>query len=151
MAGPAGENTNEWMLVQRRNGVLLANMRGNTGRKRRAISISADNGKTWSGFQFDEALVEPGCQASLIRYDDAQPLMLFSNPADTERRKLTVKVSRDEGQSWPIEKLLCGGPSAYSCLAVLPDGQIGILYECGVESPYETVTFAKFPREWLLN
>jgi hypothetical protein len=41
------------------------------------------------------------------------------------------------------------GPSAYSDLAVLPDGTICCLYEAGKEGPYETITLARFPLEWL--
>ena len=35
--------------------------------------------------------------------------------------KLTVRLSADEGQSWPIAQVLHAGPAAYSDLAVLPD------------------------------
>jgi hypothetical protein len=31
----------------------------------------------------------------------------------------------------------------------LKNGDLGILYECGDKSPYETLTFARFPLEWL--
>ncbi len=75
--------------------------------------------------------------------------LLFSNPADTKRRRMAVKLSRDEGETWPVERVLHAGPAAYSCMAVLPDGQVGIFYERGEDSAYEKVSFAKFPLEWL--
>jgi sialidase-1 len=31
------------------------------------------------------------------------------------------------------------GPSAYSCLTVLPDGNLACLYEAGVQRPYEGI------------
>jgi sialidase-1 len=45
---------------------------------------------------------------------------------------------------------LHAGPAAYSCLTVLPDGGIGCIYERGEKDAYETITFARFDREWLM-
>jgi len=54
--------------------------------------------------------------------------LLFSNPAGaTERIKLTVRVSYDEGKRWAVAKLLNAGPSGYSCFIVLPGMKIGCL------------------------
>jgi len=150
MGGPAGEATNEWMLVQRSNGDLLGNMRSNSRENRRAVATSPDRGKTWEDLHHHPKLIEPACQACLMWFaNGTKEYLLFSNPADTERRRMAVKLSRDEGRTWPIERVLHEGPAAYSCMAVLPDGQIGILYERGEDSPYEKVTFAKCPLEWL--
>src|SRR5262249_39650117 len=57
--------------------------------------------------------------------------------------------SRDEGKTWPISKTLHSGPTAYSCMAVLPDRTIACLYECGEKSPYEKLTLARFSLAWL--
>ena len=35
-----------------------------------------------------------------------------------------MRLSRDDGKTWPHAKELYGGPAAYSCLTVLPDGTI---------------------------
>ncbi|MFH1269310.1 MAG: sialidase family protein, partial [Planctomycetota bacterium] len=43
------------------------------------------------------------------------------------------------------------GPSAYSCLTVLKDGTIGLLYENGQKTAYEKLTFARFNVEWLTD
>ena len=64
---------------------------------------------------------------------------------------MTVRLSYDEGKSWPVAKQLHGGPSAYSCLTVLSDMTIGCLYERGDGTPYEKITFAHFDIEWLTN
>ena len=89
----------------------------------------------------DPALVEPVCQASLIRY--SPEVVLFSNPADAKgRHHLTVRASTDQGQTWPRSRLICEGSSAYSSLAVLPSGEIGLLYE---RDNYKHLTFARFP------
>jgi sialidase-1 len=62
---------------------------------------------------------------------------------------MTIRLSYDEGRSWPVSKLLHPGPSAYSCLTILPDGNIACLYEAGQKSPYEKIIFSSFTLDWL--
>jgi sialidase-1 len=64
---------------------------------------------------------------------------------------MTVRLSYDEAKTWPIAKTLWAGPAAYSCLAVLPDGQILCLYERGEKHPYETITLGRFGLDWLTD
>jgi sialidase-1 len=148
LGGVLGDKTNECQVVERRDGSLLLNMRSLHGKNRRAVATSRDGGLTWSAVTLDETLVEPVCQASLIRLDD-QGRLLFANPAGTKREKLTVRLSPDDGATWPAAKVLHAGPAAYSALAVLPDGRVGCLYERGDRSPYERITLARFAAGWL--
>jgi hypothetical protein len=99
----------------------------------------------------DEVLVEPVCQASILRYPGAKGGWLFANPASTKREKMTIRFSRDEGKRWPVARVLHTGPAAYSCLAVLPDGTIACLYERGDKHAYETITLARFSLAWLAD
>jgi sialidase-1 len=135
------DKVNECQVVELRDGSLLLNMRSYHGRNRRAIARSRDGGVTWGEVELDEALVEPVCQASLIRAGD---LLLFSNPASTRRENMTVRASRDEGKTWPLSLVLEKGPSAYSCLAPVSRNQFACLYERGERSPYERITLALF-------
>ena len=48
-----------------------------------------------------------------------------------------------------FSKVLHPGPSAYSCLTVLPDAGIACLYEAGDKNPYEKIVFARFTLDWL--
>jgi sialidase-1 len=145
--------TNECAAVQTTTGDIYINCRNYLGEKRRAYAWSQDNGETFSARQWDDTLVEPICQASVIRFTDEvqhdKNRILFSNPASTEREKLTVRLSYDECQTWPVSKLLHEGPSAYSDLAIAPDMTICCLYERGTEHCYEKITFARFDVEWL--
>jgi sialidase-1 len=59
---------------------------------------------------------------------------------------MTIRLSEDDGQTWPHERLLQAGPSAYSSLAALPSGRIGVLYEKG---GYKTLTYAEFSTDWV--
>jgi len=141
LGGRVAPDTNECQVVELNDGKLVLNMRSYHGRNCRALSTSSDGGLTWSELTFDEALIEPICQASLIRHGKG---LLFANPAATSRVKMTVRLSTDEGKTWSAAKVLHEGPSAYSCLAALPDGTIGCLYERGQKSAYERITFAYF-------
>ncbi|MGH9661898.1 MAG: exo-alpha-sialidase [Bryobacteraceae bacterium] len=145
--GAAGENTNECQVVELRDGSLLLNMRSYHGRNRRAVARSRDGGLTWGEVKLDETLTEPVCQASLVRY--GRDRLLFSNPADTRRVGMAVRMSFDEGETWGAMRTLWGGPSAYSSLADLGDGTIGCLYERGERGPYERIVLARFGESWV--
>ncbi len=157
LGGVVSPNVNECQVVELPDGTLMLNMRSYMGKNRRAVAFSRDGGLTWTPPQTDPNLIEPVCQASLIAYTGQvgnranQFVLLFSNPASTKRENMTVRVSFDEGKTWPVAKSLYGGPSAYSCLAVLPDGTIGCLYERGEKRFSERITFARFNWEWLMQ
>ncbi len=148
---------NECQAVELTDNRLLLNMRNyDRSRKNRQIACSDDYGRTWRGQQFDKTLIEPICQASIRRCSwpgpDTKNVICFSNPASTTGRvNMTVRASFDDAATWPAKKVLHAGPSAYSDLAVLPDGAVACLYERGDNHPYETITLARFPLELLSN
>ena len=135
---------NECEVVEISRGSLLLNMRSYApGERARQVALSADGGLTWTNQRADPALVEPICQASVIDYPSAKGLILFANPASaSERINMTLRGSRDEGATWPGQVTLHAGPSAYSDLAVAPDGRIICLYEGGEQHPYEFLRLA---------
>ncbi|MBN1388920.1 MAG: exo-alpha-sialidase [Bacteroidales bacterium] len=140
---------NECEAVELTGGRIMLNMRNyNLSVKYRQTAISDDGGLSWKKQQFDTTLIEPICQAAIERYswpeDGRQNIILFSNPASADKRiNMTLRASFDEGITWPASKSLHQGPSAYCDLAVLHNGNIAILYEAGIENPYETIVFAE--------
>ncbi|HUT35951.1 MAG TPA: sialidase family protein [Planctomycetota bacterium] len=155
LGGTITDKVNECQVAELADGTLMMNMRSYAGKHRRAVSTSNDGGLTWAPPALDEALVEPVCQASFLRYTLAEThgknRLLFSNPASASRVNMTVRLSYDEGRTWPVAKTINPGPSAYSCLTVLPDMTIGCLYERGDRGAYEKITFARFPLDWLTD
>jgi sialidase-1 len=155
IGGITQPGTNESVIVQTVDGSLYLNCRNYVGEKRRAYAWSNDNGETFSQSGWDETLVEPVCQASMIRYTDTDShdknRVLFSNPASTQRERMTVRISYDECKTWDAGKVLHAGPSAYSDLCIAPDMSICCLYERGESNAYETITFAQFDLEWLTD
>jgi sialidase-1 len=153
IGGIAGEKTNESAVAELKSGGLLLNMRSYHGRNRRAVQRSSDGGLSWSAIQLDEVLIEPVCQASLISAVPAtrkpNGRLLFSNPAATTRAHMTVRFSNDDGRTWAHSREIYAGPSAYSSLAMLLDGTVGLLYEYGKDRAYDKIALAKFKLTWL--
>lgn len=157
LGASADAGTNESQVVELADGSLLLNMRNHPPKPEnfRMIAKSGDGGRTLSPAVPDRALIEPPAQASLVRFTTAvtggRNRLLFANPASSKREQLTVRLSYDEGVTWPISRVVHAGPAAYSSLVVLPDRTIGLLFERGERSPYERMTFARFTLEWLSN
>lgn len=146
LSAPIRPGCNESQVAELTDGTLLMNMRSYNGKSSRAISISRDGGETWSPISHDYQLVESMCQAGFINYGyyRGKELFLFSNPAvPTGRTHMTLKISMDNCQTWAASRLIYAGPSGYSCMARLPNNQVGLLFEKGVKSPYETISFLK--------
>ncbi len=146
---------NENQIVELSDGKLLMNARNYRYRGSRCLAFSSDGGETWPYTAYESNLIEPRCQASILRYAPSgsdKSIILFSNPADnTKRINMSVKLSFDDAKTWPVAKSIYEGPSAYSCLTVLADGQIGCLYEKGEQMPYEKISLAIFTLDWLMG
>jgi sialidase-1 len=139
---------NESQVVELNDGTLVMNMRSYNKKFSRAVSFSTDGGKTWSAVQHDPQLVESVCQASILYAGTfrGKTIHLFSNPAvPSGRTHMTIKSSFDNCMSWSNSKLVCQGPSAYSCLALLKNSRIALFYECGEKGAYERLQFLSFP------
>lgn len=149
------DQVNECEAVELDDGHLLLNMRNyESTQPSRQIASSADGGDTWLDPRHDPALPDPICQASIRRYSwpatNQAGVILFSNPAGHRRERMTIRASVDDGRTWPMSRVLEPGPSAYSCLARLGDGRIGLLFETGQSSPYEEIVLARFSLDWLM-
>jgi sialidase-1 len=168
---PELKNPSETIIVQLADGRTMLNIRSESKEHRRAISYSKDGATGWTKVVFDEALLEPICMASMVRYSEAKTggknRILFTNPNNLTRKdgkekpemsrdriNVSVKLSYDEGQTWPVTKLLEDGFSGYSDMAVAKDGTILCFYERGStdgKNIYKTglLTVARFNLEWL--
>jgi sialidase-1 len=167
---PEWINPNEAVAVQLADGRVMLNARSESTPNRRLVTLSADGATGWSKPRFDDALPDPICMASLVRLS-AQPesdknRLVFANPdnltradgkekpgGSRDRKNLCLKLSYDEGKTWPRHKSLEPGASAYSDLAVLPNGTLLCFYEriTSDEPGHKTnvLTIAHFNLEWL--
>lgn len=132
---PDFKNPSETMAIELKDGRVMVNIRNVTEKHRRGISYSKNGISGWTKPGFDEMLFEPVCMATIIRLPEHMGGgMLFVNPdsrniAKYPRKNLTLKISNDEGQSWPVEKVINTGSSGYSDVAIGADGTIYCLYE----------------------
>jgi len=84
------------------------------------VAISTDGGESYSEPRGDETLIDPANNGAIIRLDPAATpgsararQLVFSNTADTaERRNLTVRLSCDDGVTWPAARTIEPGASA---------------------------------------
>jgi sialidase-1 len=149
---PEQPPTSESAIAQCADGSLLLSMRNESRSGQRAWARWEWKGDisrgAWSRPWFD--LPDPTCMASLVSHPKGA--LVFSNPADTKQRMaMTVRTSADNGATWNAGRLLDPRPAAYSCMTVLKDGSVGILYECGDASSISTLTFARFPLDWVTS
>ncbi|PXX31693.1 exo-alpha-sialidase [Arenibacter sp. ARW7G5Y1] len=136
------DQVNECEVVELSDHRLLLNMRNyDRQMSSRQLAYSDDGGESWKDMYHHESLIEPICQASTLRFDFmGQVYILFANPADIKNRiNMTLRLSSDDGKSWPIEKQIFPGPSAYSDLTARDGECLGILYEGGRESAYQGI------------
>ena len=153
--GP-GEGTGECQLVELNDGSIMMNMRNSRCDGCRTTAVTQDLGETWSEIKEETQLPDPQCNAGFIRYTstlDGYTLdrLLFSNapkPTHNDRTDLTVKMSYDEGNTWPLSKQIIEGFSAYSSMAILPDDSIAVLVE---RSQYQAISFIRFTLEALTD
>ncbi len=180
IAVPNDERTtgpSESIATELPGGRVLLLARTRSAGHRKVATISADGATGWGRPEPVPDLVEPVCMSGLITLPDAtgrpSALLVHSNPDHLgvagreprpgerrDRRNLTIKLSRDAGATWPVSRVLEPGPSAYSDLAVLPDGTLLCFYERGrpgalrpgsrrEDWPYARLTLARFNQAWV--
>jgi sialidase-1 len=149
-------NPNETMLTELSDGRVMLVTRSVSRASRKIITTSVNGATGWSKPEFHDQLWEPTCMASIVAHPSG--VLLFSNPHTLgldksgnpvpagrgKRENLSIKLSRDDGKTWPVSKTLEPGKSAYSDLAVLPDGSVLCLFERG-----DSIDCARFNLEWL--
>ena len=139
----AKSNTTEAQVAVLSDGSLMLNMRDDRNRKDksasngRAIATTNNLGETWKTHPTSNSvLTESNCMASLISAplrinDKTVNALFFSNPNNKSKRtNMTIKASLDEGMTWPYELEVNETKGfGYSCLTMIDDKHIGILYE----------------------
>ena len=151
------KGTSESTLVELKDGTLLRNDRpvdkALVAGSRRPVSRSTDCGKTWTEWLLESSHPTTRVQASQISiFTKSKQWLVFSNPASTEKRQyLTIRVSRDGGNTWPHSRRIDSGKSGYSSLTTLSPRAVGVLYEQGRNKPTDhgRIVFRRMSLKWL--
>ncbi|MFM9953201.1 MAG: exo-alpha-sialidase, partial [Opitutaceae bacterium] len=164
-------NPNETVAIELNDGRVMLNVRNESKAHRRLVTTSADGATGWSTPRFDDALLEPICMGGIVRYrHGGQNLILFCNPHNLDKEKgqpepgksrdrknVSVKISRDEGQTWSVHKSIEPGPSMYSDIAVTRAGTILCFYGRSGDNQGMAafaggrLTVARFNLDWLTD
>ncbi|MDF1572904.1 MAG: exo-alpha-sialidase [Bacteroidales bacterium] len=143
----------EAKLAQRNNGDVVISIRNYGNRE---WNVSGDNGFTWGTTTIHPDLVDPNCNGEIMTYTSTNDgfeknRMLHSLAYATDRSNVSMLLSYDEGETFPIVKTICPTPSAYSTFTILPDRTIGMYYEDrSVGGGYDLV-YVRFSLAWLTD
>ena len=138
--GEGNGSSSEFMIAEVRPDTLIYNARVSDIRR---TSRSYDGGVTWTEEVTEDSLpcvhgVTAGCQASILSIGDnlyycgIEGIKVTQN--NDERAILALYKSKDKGTNWERVATLHEDAAAYTCMDVLPDGRMVIIFE-GADSP----------------
>ncbi|MDD4636204.1 MAG: exo-alpha-sialidase [Bacteroidales bacterium] len=122
----------------------------------RYVNYSSNRGITWGTQSVNSYLVDPACNGEILEYTSTKDgldknRILHSLCYSTTRSNLTILMSEDNGTTWPVKKTLNSRGSAYSTLAILPDGSIGCYFEDDATGDGYNMQFVSFSLSWLTD
>ena len=139
--GPSiGEGTDESKAIELPDGTVMQNLRMRGQHKQRGIALSKDGGITFGPVTLHPELTDPSGNAGLARRGRQ---LLFINAASTQRERLTLSTSTNNGHTWHQHKVVHAGPAAYSTVLPLRGNWIGILHEAGDRHSVEHIRFQR--------
>ena len=141
----------ESKIVELNDGSWLVNSRVNN-KGIRYSHISKNQGKSWTT-RPEINLIDPGCNASLVKYDygnyiNSNLLLLSNINNQSTRKEIVIRHSLNGGETWSEPRIIYAGSAAYSSMTVLNNGEIGLLFE---RDNYSKNVFTKFSLHWLMN
>lgn len=145
--GDGDVNPNESAVAVLPDGRLYLNCRNEQGRApgTRADAYSSDGGLTLvTPYRPQPTITTPVVQGALLALPDDR--LLYAGPAHPARRVgMAVRVSTDAGATWGKPQQVDERSAAYSALALVDPGTVGLLYETGDERPDERIAFVRLP------
>jgi sialidase-1 len=140
----------ECQLVELKNGELLMDIRQEKG-EHRSFSTSLDSGNTWSPQRPGLTVSPVACaiERGALTPGKGHGQILWTGPKGPDRQNLVLRISDDDGKTFPVERLIASGHAAYSDMSILTDGTVGVLWERGAAHGYQFITFTRLTKEFL--
>ena len=141
---------NETVAAEREDGSILLTIRSMA--THRAKVNSPDGTADWTVPALDEALPDPKCFGSMIRYRNlgGRYALLHVNCAcETARRNVVLRASFDGGETWPLSRTIDADRGGYCDIAA--DEARGVIYVLYEEKYGEDVYLARLTPEWLMR
>jgi sialidase-1 len=152
--------TGETGLVELSDGRIYYNSRNHGRAGNRSIAWSHDGGETWKEHYVSKYLPDGppdvyGCKGGLVRLPlDDRDIIIYTSPrnAKGERRNqedvmLVARVSFDGAKTWPVQRVIEGGPQGYSWLAA---GRQGTPSEGMIYAVTWDKDFVRFNLAWVM-
>ena len=143
-------STHESTLVELEDGRLMVLMRNQHPSGRVGTAISGDGGETWGEVTYHPDIPEIFSQPNAIAIDgwsgSGGPLYVFANASQLMpyRGNGVLRVSTDEGETWPIARTFNPGHYVYQSMTYLPSGKIGLLWE----NEWQGLYLTQIPLSW---
>src|SRR5690606_24818438 len=151
-----GSAMDENKTVELSDGRVMMNSRDSSNGRLRKIAISTDGGHSYGTVTRDPELPDPTNNGSITRLHpdapqgsaDAKKLIFTNsnNGANGNRVNGAVRLSCDDGETWPGLRTIETGFFAYSTAAPMADGRIGVLWEADYTN---SMRFSSFDEAWL--
>ncbi|PKI91175.1 sialidase [Actinomycetales bacterium SN12] len=151
-----GTGMDENKVVELSDGRVMLNSRDSSNGRQRKVAISTDGGATYGTVTRDAELPDPTNNASITRLHpdapkgsaDARKLIFTNsnNGANGDRVNGAVRLSCDDGETWPGLRTLKTGFFAYSSATAIDDGRVGVLWEGDYT---DQIRFSSFDEAWL--
>lgn len=130
---PSTPSPNETSAAERSDGGVYMNIRVTAGQGCRVQACSPTGYSGWTDYHPVQQLPDPSCFGSVTAYHDGEHpyTLIFGNCAHaSERKNVTVRMSVDNGASFPVSRTLCADGGGYVETAVdHKNGWIYVLYE----------------------
>ena len=159
--------TGESGLVELSDGRIYYNSRTHTRPGNRRIAWSEDGGQSWGEASESKALPDGppdvyGCKAGLIRLPvNGKDILVYSSPKDhtaaedhlKSRDEIAIRVSFDGARTWPVKRVVTGGPGGYSWLAAGRPGtpSEGMIYMLSAGAGFDLACLARFNLAWVIE
>ena len=145
----------EVQMVELEDGGVMLSTRNSSGYRR--LAYSRDGGNKWTKLYKEKSLKDTGCMSPLLRYrwaDDEKTGVIIhvgvtARVDGRKRGKAEFCLSYDDGKTWPVRKVFHDQAFDYSSLAILPDGNIGMLGEYDFNGERLKIRLAKLNLEWI--
>ncbi|MFE2070079.1 exo-alpha-sialidase [Streptomyces sp. NPDC059467] len=144
------DNANETTAAQLPDGRLYFNARDQDGSSpgNRLDAWSSDGGETLdAAYTVQPTLGQvPVVEGSTLQLQGSEAPLLFSGPSvPTARKAMALWTSTDEGITFDRLRTLSDLKAAYSDLVQVDANTVGVLYETGTKTAYDTIEFRRLP------
>lgn len=148
---PSQAGSDEAQLVQRCDGTLWMDCRQQTG-EHRLLLESRDDGRSWKALGNGQKVTPVMCAIERFTCRDKGAVhdrIIWSGPRGPGRKTLCIWTLYNDDLHFKNPRQLWEGYAAYSDLAILDDGTVGVLWEKGIDKPYQYIAFSRVDLSWL--